>query len=145
MKKNIPLLFPLKIQQVIDGLKKTRTKQECLHKAYRLLTAKYHGNRLKTVTRFLELCPRSVDAVWARSGFLHCTNLNWLLRVLLVKSGHFTEEDIETCWTLLWYVSPHQYLRVKLDDGQQAKVDVWANVYGIGFGDYAHGFHNPLS
>lgn len=61
--------------------------------------------------------------------------------MLLMKSGHFTDDDIETRWTLLWFVSPHQYLRVRLDNEQWANVDVWANVYGIPFGDYAHGFH----
>ncbi len=129
------------MQDVIQILRQTKTDEECLRAAYDILTAKYHGDRLKTVTRLLGLLPHSAYRLWARSGFMHCTHLNKLLRILLVQSGHFSGDAIRTRWTLLWWFSPHEYAVVTLRDGRQIAVDVWAHVYGIPFGDHAHGWH----
>lgn len=139
--KTIPKHLPHNMRTTVDVVRQTSSQRECLKKAYALLTQKYYGNRLQTVTHFAELFPRSLEEVWSRSGFLHCTNMNWLLRVLLVKSGHFSEEDVVTRWTLLWYVSPHQFLHITMHDGQKLYIDAWAKAYGIPFGEYAHGFH----
>ncbi len=139
--RTIPDTPPQDMLPVIESLRGAASQDECLRQAYDILTKKYEGNRLKTITRFFELFPRSMDEVWKKTGFQHCTNLNWLLRTLLVKSGHFEDADIETRWTLLWCVSPHQFVQVRMKDGQRVFVDVWAAAYGIPFGDRAHGLH----
>lgn len=129
------------MRAIVEKLRRTSTKEECLQKAYDVLTAKYHGNRLKTYTRLWELFPQSLGTIWKRKGFLHCTNFNRLLRFLLLQSGHFSDEHIRTCWTLIWYLSPHQYLQVNVGSHRWIAVDVWAHAYGLRLGDYAHGFH----
>ena len=139
--KAIPTTLPQDMQAVVAMLKQTTSQEQCLQEAYSLLTKKYHGNRMKTLLRFPDLFPRSIDEPWLRSGFLHCTNLNWILRTLLVNSGHFSAQDVRTRWTLLWFISPHQYLQIAMKDEEKINIDVWAKVYGIPFGDYAHGLH----
>lgn len=139
--RKIPTNLPQEMETIVELLRRTNSQEECLQKVYELLTKKYHGNRIKTLLHLFELFSRSLEELWSRNGFMHCTNLNWLLRTLLVKSGHFSAQDIRTHWTLLWYVSPHQYIQVKLNSGEQVNIDVWAETYGIPFGDYAHGFH----
>lgn len=37
-------------------------------------------------------------------------------RTLLIESEHFTKEDIQIKWSLIWYISPHQYIKVKVDN-----------------------------
>jgi len=71
---------------------------------------------------------------------MHCTNINRILKSLLIGSGLFREEDIRIKWTLIWYVSPHQHVQVRIGD-RWINVDIWAHAYGIEFGDYTHGFH----
>ncbi|NLC31349.1 MAG: hypothetical protein GX765_04845 [Candidatus Moranbacteria bacterium] len=83
---------------------------------------------------------KDVCFLWNQDGFLHCTNINYLARILLIESGFFKEEDIVLKWTLVWYISPHQYLRVKMIDDEFINVDIWAKNYKIEFGDYARGF-----
>lgn len=139
--KRIPASLPPDMQSIVQALRLEKTQEDCVRHAYRVLTQKYHGNRLKTITHFFELFPRSMDELWARSGFLHCTNLNWLLGALLVHSGHFTESDIRAPWTLLHAIMPHQYLQVRMKDGRWIDSDIWAHVFGIPYGDHAHGFH----
>lgn len=80
---------------------------------------------------------RDLNRIWKRTEFLHCTHMNWLLKIVLVHSGKFAERDVQERWTFLSGISPHQYSRVRLKDGRMINVDVWASTYGIPFGGHA--------
>ena len=129
------------MQVVVDKLKKSKNKEDCLKRVYDILSKKYVGDRLKTYTRLFDLIVSDINKLWSKKGFMHCTNINYLMRILLVNSGLFKDEDIKSKWTLIWYFSPHQYLKVRLSQNKFVNVDVWGKVYRIKFGDYAHGFN----
>jgi hypothetical protein len=135
-------VLPVNLQAEIDKLKKPVTKEEVLHSAYDLIAKKYRGYRIKTVTRLWELFDLDASHWWAKEGFLHCTSLNYLLRIMLVGSGKFTGADIRFKWTTVNFISPHQFMQVRLDDGKWIDVDLWGKAYGVSFGDHAHGFHS---
>lgn len=107
---------------------------------YSILVAKYQGYRIKTYTKLFDVFKRDIGTLWSKNGFLHCTNINYVMRTLLIKSDFFTEDDIHLRWTRIWYISPHQYLQIEVDD-KWINVDIWAYAHGIKFGDNAHGFH----
>jgi hypothetical protein len=132
------------LAQFSERLSRLPTQEACLEIAYAELTKKYRGYRLRTYLRFWELLERDLEKLWAREGFLHCTHMNRLLLEVLVQSGHFKPEDLRTRWTLVWLLSPHQYLEVHLASGKRVSVDIWGKAYGISFGDYAHGFNSNL-
>lgn len=129
-----------KIEETIDNLKESHNQEECLKKTYEILSTKYRGYRIKTYTRLFDIFERDIEKLWNKEGFLHCTNINYLMRVLLMRSGCFTEDDIRIRWTQIWLISPHQYLQVRIGN-KWIDVDIWARAYGIPFGDHAHGFH----
>lgn len=139
-KTSLPESLPSEMLTLVNDLKNSSNKEDCLKKAYQILAARYQGHRLKTYTKLCDAFRSDIDYLWSQKGFLHCNNINFLLRILLIKSNFFTESDIRIKWTLVWYVSPHQYLQVKLND-KWVDVDIWARPFGIGFGDHAHGFH----
>lgn len=141
MFSTIPDNLPTDMFNLINQLKKSKSKRDCLKKTYSALTSKYRGYAFKTYFRFFDIFTSDTNKLWAKSGFLHCSKLNFLMRILLVKSGHFQNEDIKTKWTLVWYLSPHQYLQIRLNDNEYINIDMWGKAYGIPFGDYAHGFH----
>jgi hypothetical protein len=139
-KSALPDNLQSEIDDAILQLKSVRNKNEALKKAYELITRRYYGGRINTLLKISALFSSSAQDLWNRTGFMHCTNQNYLLALLLIKSGHFKEEEINRKWTLLWGFSPHQYLRVKQGAGW-TDVDAWSATYGIEFGDHAHGFH----
>ncbi|PIR05407.1 hypothetical protein COV56_03025 [Candidatus Kuenenbacteria bacterium CG11_big_fil_rev_8_21_14_0_20_37_9] len=139
-KTPIPDVLPNEMQKIINEIKKSLNKEECLKSAYKLLVAKYRGYRVMTYLKFFDVFKHDIGAFWSKNGFLHCTNINYVMRTLLVKSGFFTEDDIRLRWTQIWYISPHQYLQVKIDD-KWINIDIWVHAYGIKFGDHSHGFH----
>jgi len=137
----VPAVLPKGLELEVSSIK-CRTREDTLRAAYAVLTKKYRGYRLRTVTRLLELFDVDVAALWAKNRFLHCTNLNYLLEIMLLHSGKFSEADIRFRWTTVNFLSPHQYMQIKLDDGQWVDADLWGAVYGIEFGSHAHGFHS---
>jgi hypothetical protein len=138
----VPESLPVELGDVLRELSKKKTKREVLDASYELLTEKYRGHRIKTLTNLFDLFDVDVAKLWSKHGFLHCTNMNYLLKILLVGSKKFNESDVSFHWTTINYYSPHEYLRVRLDDATVINVDIWGKAYGIQFGDYAHGFHS---
>jgi hypothetical protein len=139
-KKPLPDKVPEDMQRVIDMLKRSKSKEECLKKAYDVMTGKYRGYYLETYVRILDVFNYDIFRLWKTDGFIHCTNIGYVLRTLLVKSGHFTDDDIEIKNALI-ILSPHQYARVRVSEDKVIDVDVWGRAHGIGLGDHAHGFH----
>ena len=132
--------LPVEMQQMIQDLKKCSSREDCLWRSSEILKKKYRGYRMRTYFKIYEIFTSDVEKLWHRRGFLHCTNLNYLLRTLLVESGFFRDEELILRWTQIWYLSPHQYMQVIINN-QAINIDIWAYAFGIKFGDYAHGFH----
>lgn len=140
-KRPIPEKLPEEMESVIEELRGVIGKEECLRWAYEIMIQRYRGYRFRTYWRFGEAFETDVEKLWQKTGFLHCHNMNYLFRILLVKSGWFGDDDIKLKYSLVWYISPHQYLQIKLDDNSFINVDIWNHNYGKKFGDYARGFH----
>lgn len=140
-KQPIPEKLPTEMEKIIQVLKATTSQEGCLRLAHETLISKYYGSRLKTYGRIYEIFETDVERLWSKSGFLHCHVLNYLLRILLIKSGWFSDDDIKLKYSLVWYISPHQYLQIKTKENKVINVDIWSYIYGNKLGDYARGFH----
>ncbi|NMB48590.1 hypothetical protein GYA13_04080 [Candidatus Kuenenbacteria bacterium] len=140
-KKPIPEKLPAEMEKIVQELKQVSGQNECLEKVFQVITARYRGFRFRTYTRIHEAFHSDLERLWSKKGFMHCHVMNYLLRVFLVKSGWFVDEDIELKYSLVWYISPHQYLQIRMKDGRRVKVDPWNAYYGKKLGDWAHGFH----
>ena len=134
-KVKIPDTIPKGMQDVVDDLKKSKDKKDCLKRAYDFLSDRFVGCHI--FIRFFDLFVTDLDKLWNRSEKSHCTNLNYLLRVLLIKSEFFKEEDVKPKLTTI-YISPHQYLKVMLNKEEFINVDPWGAKYHIKFGKYAN-------
>ncbi|MCG2701474.1 hypothetical protein L6267_04875, partial [Candidatus Parcubacteria bacterium] len=113
-KTPIPNKLPEQMRETINELKTSLGKEDCLRRAYEILTAKYRGQRIKTYTKLFNVFSKDIDKMWSQTGFLHCTSMNYLMRTLLIKSGFFNDSDIALKWTMVWYISPHQYIQVNM-------------------------------
>ena len=142
--KEIPSNLPTDMELLAKRLSNSIDRKDCLEKIYNLLGNKYRGYRIKTLIHSFDFFTDDLDSVWSKTGFLHCMTLNYLMRVLLIKSGFFTKEDVEQRWTTIWLFSPHQYLQVKIDKNEIINVDLWGKTYGVPLGNYAHGFNTTF-
>ena len=138
-KRKIPKKIPPEMEKIAKSFRKIKSKEKRIRKIYDFLTSRYKMGRIKTYMRIFDLF-QPIDKIWSRRSFIHCMNLNYLFTILLVKSG-FDEDDINVKWTLVFYLSPHQYLNIKTGKNKSINVDAWGKSYGIKFGDYARGFH----
>ena len=123
-KKSFPDKLPKSLKEEIRKLKKSKSKKDCLNKAYQILKSRYKGCRLYTYLHIENLVEWDLESLWKEKGCQHCTKLNYLMRLLLVKSGFFKEKDIPQQLTLVYGTSLHQYLEVNVDD-KWIIVDPW--------------------
>lgn len=131
-------------QRILQDLKGITDKEQYLKEAYNLVSERFEGGRVKTFSRLWQLFSTSFEDLVNRSGFMHCTNQNYILTNILVKSTLFAEADIKPHWTTIWYCTPHQYL--KIDTGKAIyTIDCWARHYGVPFGQYAKGFNTTIT
>ena len=127
------------LEKAIKEVKKQKTKSAALKKAYNIISRRKHAGKWQTYI-FLHKIWLSPEQIMKEKGFLHCSNINYLLRILLINSGKFKEEDIKHKFSLIYYLSPHQYMQVKTEKGW-TDVDPWGAKYGLKLGQYAHSFN----
>jgi hypothetical protein len=140
-KSLLPRRISDQLQKEIDAMKKQNpTKDMFLRAAYDTIGARY----TPTVTVFFHiptLFRTNPDWLWNRKGhYISCQQLNFLIRLFCVKSGLFTDNDIDVEFSWTYGIMTHQYLRVYLDDDEQLTIDPWGKQYDLPYGSYGHGF-----
>jgi hypothetical protein len=133
----MPKKLPKEMEKAVEHLKKCRNKEECLKEAYKILKRKFVGRKMYYLTHFWQVFQTNIDYIWNKRKVLNCNEANYLLKVLLVKSGHFNRRDIKNSWTMVWWISPHQYLHVNTGK-KEVIVDLWGASNKVPFGKYAH-------
>lgn len=127
------------IKHAIEHVRHASSKKDALERAFKLITKRHRGYRFRTYIFFWKILEANPNKLWQRTGFMHCTQQNFLLSVLLIKSGWFSEKDLQLGHSLVWYISPHQYLKVKINDTVIA-ADPWNYRFGVSLGHFASGF-----
>ena len=140
----IPEKIPPSMSKSINTWKKGASKRQFIKKCYDYLIPRHHGTLFNIIFRFPELYSNGVDKIWPRKGYLHCTTLNYLIRIMLVKSGLFKDSDIELKFTIIHGFIPHQYMKIWLSKNKFLYVDPWAYQLGIDFGERASGFNSSM-
>ena len=124
--ETIPQNFEARIKKIGQ---ESQDNFDFLKRAYAFVTTTYTGGRIRTITNFWVAFE---DPVNHAPGFLPCNAQNYLLRLILVKSGRFQDSDIEVR-TIPLNIFIHQYLRVQVD-GRTIDVDPWSSFLGIPIG-----------
>jgi hypothetical protein len=133
----VPRTLPKEMQKVVNNLAKTKSKKQCLELAYSIMINRFQGCGVffNIGAYFTE----EIQVFWDNEKETHCTNLNYILEVLLVRSKKFVKDDIKIMWTIS-VLSPHQYLRIKINESEWINVDVFAGTFGVKLGEYNSGF-----
>ena len=136
----IPERIPKSLLIKINECSESKNKDIILKKCFDYVVSKQNGGRINIILQIKRLFVNDFDDIYRHGGFLYCTHMNYLLRIMLVKSGFFDDDDIKQKLTNTWFVMPHQYLCIKLSKGKYINVDPWAYQFGVDFGNYGHGF-----
>ncbi|MBN2142824.1 hypothetical protein JW711_05850 [Candidatus Woesearchaeota archaeon] len=140
-KEPLPDNIPAGMTAAIRKIKQAHPgKEDFLRASYLFLATKYQLKRLQVISKFYQLFIKDLDWAWNKKGHIHCTTLNFLLRIMLVKSGLFKDSDITIRLTSTWFTMAHQYLTIRISDDKSIDVDISMRDYGIPFGSHAGGF-----
>ncbi len=129
-KETLPEVLPSDFSKIITDISaRSKDSLDLLKNVYEYVTAQYPGSRLRTITNFWVAYEEPVNH---KPGFLPCTSQNYLIRLMLVKSGRFQEQDIKIVATP-FNLFIHQYLKVKVGDIWM-DVDPWSHFIGVPLG-----------
>lgn len=135
LEKHIPkVLLPIIIQ-----VKQEVSLTKAVQIAFDYVVSNWGGSRLLLVLKFNRLFDTNLEKMVSRKGYLHCTQMNYLLRYILVRSGKVKDGHIKQKLTNSWSLSPHQYLEIKVKD-EILILDPWNYQFGINFGSHGEWF-----
>ena len=135
----LPDDLPRSMSSAISRLKRqSRSKRDFVERVYELLSSKYFGSDIDTFIDFNMLFIKDIKEIWRVEGYLPCTLQNYLMRIFLVRSGLFKEDDIRLRVTFI-ILNIHQYLQARID-GEWVDVDVWGAYRGVKVGKHVWGY-----
>ena len=128
------------LREIESLAKMYRTPDMFLRAAFELISKRYPvKSRIGVIRHPFSVFVKSPEKLWNMHGsYLHCHQMNLLLRIFLVKSNLFKDEHIEPHYSIL-NLFTHQYLHVKVDD-DTLFIDPWAFKFRVPFGKFAQGW-----
>lgn len=137
-KSSLPQKIPAELAEVVESMKRqTKNDYDFLWSTYNYVTGKYDGQQ----ENFRDIITKhfwSLDKIWPRHDYTPATQQNLIIRLMLIKSGYFKDENIQVNNVFLNYYS-HQYLIVNTSRGP-IEIDPAFDYKGIKFGKHAKGF-----
>jgi len=132
--EEMPAEIPIDMKKMIDELKvKAGSPRDFLELAYDFVGSRYRSERFSTIIKFNYLF-FTLDRIWRMSGYIPCTQSSYILRIFLIKSGFFREEEIKRKHFFVNFIV-HQYLQVKVN-GEWVDVDVGEKQNGMKIGNH---------
>tara|TARA_Y100000310_G_scaffold16508_1_gene16443 strand:+ start:247 stop:690 length:444 start_codon:yes stop_codon:yes gene_type:complete len=119
--------IPQEMMDIINENNKAKTDLDYLKYAYYEIGSRYSSKPYYYLReQYSEIYETNVTEIWEGTSDRPSTIQNYMLKLMLIKSGRFTEDDIKVVNTRCGNIlrTPHQYLQVKVDD-RWINVDVW--------------------
>lgn len=139
----LPKRIPRRMQEEIRKIKQQhRSKRAFAKAAHKFLAKRYSGGHWQLYFRWDLIFTEDLQKLWSRRGYIPCHQLNWLYRVMLVKSKVFSEDEVRVR-TIPLYAIPHQFVQIKVGD-EWVDVDIWARHLGLPFGERVHWYTPTL-
>ena len=125
-KDGLPEELPDELNEAIMRIKEEsgNNKEKFIQKSYEYITKNFRVTG--PFVDFPSLFWHKPQHMLENRNRMHCTQLNYLLRLMLVNSGMFDDKDIKQRITTT-RLCIHQYLKVKLN-GKWIDADPWAGV-----------------
>lgn len=134
-RRKIPEKIPREFMKVIIDLKKiSKSKEDFAKKSYNYFSNRFHSEPGRVWADFPFLFIKRIDKLWGKK-LLHCHQLNYMYRIVLIKSRMFKEEDIKIRHGIC-FLNIHQFLIINVSKSEEKwrNVDLFARAIGYKFG-----------
>jgi len=134
--RKIPEKIPKDMKIAIKRInKKNLNNLQFLKKAFELVNKRYSSIPRGFITYPLRIFDKNLGSIWRKTGFQPCDNQSYVLKVMLIKSKRFKENDIKIIFNTYFIFWPHQYLKIKAGN-KWYDVDLWGIDRKIKFGGH---------
>jgi hypothetical protein len=141
--EKVPEQIPATMTAEINRLKAlAQDKQEFFELCFNYLGSKYYSDRVDTFYKYSFLF-KNTEEIWGITGYVPCTQSNWVMKIFIVSSGYFKNEEV---WMrhIFFNFFLHQYGEVYLD-GRWVAFEVGEKQkQNISIGRHMKFFDNPI-
>lgn len=134
---NILTKLPKELKDEIKKLNKIKDDKKFVVRALNYLKKNFQTNSLLLFVRLHKHYYKEAHAILKRKGFFPCHIQVFILRLLLIKSKRFKQEDVKVHYTFYSGII-HEYLKVKVKN-KWINVDPWGYNKGVPFGKHTMG------
>ena len=136
----IPANIPDEMQKIVDALNnESKSDMDFLQKAYDTVNSRYTSPSMGYFKEPQKLFMKNLDNIWNSQGYFPCDKQNYILKVMLVKSHWFNETDVKETFTSC-IITPHYYLKIKLNNNSYIDADMWGADHGYKLGEHTGGY-----
>ena len=126
--------IPLDLWEKIEDNSKSKSDLDYIKYSYYEIGNKYTSEpRYYLRESYSKFWETNVTEIWEGTADRPSSVQNYMLKLVLIKSGRFSEEDIISVNTYCG-ITPHQYLKVRVDN-EWIDVDVWDKEQPHKFGE----------
>ncbi|MFH1592694.1 MAG: hypothetical protein ABIB47_04995 [Candidatus Woesearchaeota archaeon] len=134
---SLPVKLPKELKKEISKLRKIKAKKKVILESLNFIKKNFESNSLLLFLKLHRHYYKDLSSILKKRGFFPCHILAFILRVLLIESGRFKEEDIKVHYTFYSGII-HEYLKVFVKNNW-VNVDPWAYNQGVPFGKFGMG------
>jgi len=126
--------LPTEMQSVIDSINSNSSDDlEFIKKSFDFVNQRYSSGRLTYYITPSKLTQTNISLIWDSLGYMPCDKQTYVLELMLVHSGRFNNEEIKKGYSTC-IISPHYYLKLRLNNGSKINLDVFSADFGKEFG-----------
>ncbi len=94
-KLQIPETIPEDLLDTIVELQqRSSDKEDFIKKCFLYIVSNWWWNRIQLFSHFSRIFQKNIHTIINSKWYMHCTTMNYILRIILVKSSLFSEKDI---------------------------------------------------
>ena len=130
---SLPVHLSPELQKEIKKLKKIKDKKQVIIATLNYIKKNFESNSLLLFIQLHKHYYKKASAILQKKGFWPCHIQVFILRLLLIKSRKFEQDDIQVHYTFYNGII-HEYLKIRVNNKWIIRADPWGYNKGVPFG-----------
>jgi hypothetical protein len=85
-KEPIPDIIPEELTEKIREFSQSGDRENFIKDTFFYVVGRYGGARTGLISHFMRIFETDIFEIFATTGYMHCTTMNYLIRIMCIKS-----------------------------------------------------------
>jgi hypothetical protein len=85
-KEPIPDIIPEELTEKIREFSRSGDRERFIKDAFSYIVSRYGGARTGLISHFMRIFETDISKIYTTTGYMHCTTMSYLIRIMCIKS-----------------------------------------------------------